>query len=242
MIQSKLDSVLELCAKIECLKLDYYDITEDEQIADNDAEFEKMEDVLEYLKGKHNRLLCRNQNIRSAPNVDMTPTLQTGETPSLSHPVNPDLSTPAVGGESTLHTLSSTNKIKNAALHSTAVVWVYSPSRSSYVQGRVLLDCGFQSNFLSCQFAAELELSRRKINVPISGFSGSTTIAKWIASTMICNGNSYFSSVIDLLIVPKITYFVPSKVLNIVQFYNNYIILRYPKNTSSLHILNGKKS
>ncbi|GBM67992.1 hypothetical protein AVEN_218847-1 [Araneus ventricosus] len=50
MIQSKLDSVLELCAKIECLKLDYYDITEDEQIADNDAEFEKMEDDLEYLK------------------------------------------------------------------------------------------------------------------------------------------------------------------------------------------------
>ncbi|GBL90175.1 hypothetical protein AVEN_130302-1 [Araneus ventricosus] len=62
----------------------------------------------------------------------MTPTLQTGETPSLSHPVIPDISTPAVGGESDLHTLSSTNKIKNAALLSTSVVWVYSPSKSLY--------------------------------------------------------------------------------------------------------------
>ncbi|GBM92664.1 hypothetical protein AVEN_160709-1, partial [Araneus ventricosus] len=116
-----------------------------------------------------------------------------------------------------LHTLSSTNKIKNAALLSTAVVWVYSPIRSAYVQGRVLLDCGSQSHFLTSQFASELGLSKRKINVPISGLSGSTTNAKWIASTIICNGNSSFSSLIDLLIVPKITDFVPSKVLNITQ-------------------------
>ncbi|GBN91455.1 hypothetical protein AVEN_54442-1 [Araneus ventricosus] len=147
----------------------------------------------------------------------MTPTLQTGETPSPSQPVTPDLATPSVGGESTLHTLSSTNKIKNAALLSTPVVWVYSPIRSGYVQGRALLDCGSQSHFLTSHFASELGLSRRKINVPISGLSGSTTNAKWIASTIICNGNSSVSSLIDLLIVPKITDFVPSKVLNIGQ-------------------------
>ncbi|GBM82212.1 hypothetical protein AVEN_179520-1 [Araneus ventricosus] len=170
-----------------------------------------------FCEGKHNRLLCRNQNIRSPPNSDMTPTLQTGETPSPSHPVAPDLSTPSVGGESTLHTLSLTNKIKNAALLSIAVVWVYSPIRSGYVQGRVLLDCGSQSHFLTSQFASELGLSRRKINVPISGLSGSTTNAKWIASTMICNGNSSFSSLIDLLVVPKIRDFVPSNVLHIGQ-------------------------
>ncbi|GBN94370.1 hypothetical protein AVEN_227081-1 [Araneus ventricosus] len=147
----------------------------------------------------------------------MTPTWQTGETPSPSHPVTPDLSTPSVGGESTLHTLSSANKIKNAALLATAVVWVYSPSKSSYVQGRVLLDCGSQSNILASQFTSELGLSRRKINVPISGLSGATTNVKWIASTMICNGNSSFSTLIDLLIVPKITDFVPSNVLDIGQ-------------------------
>ncbi|GBM85742.1 hypothetical protein AVEN_232238-1 [Araneus ventricosus] len=112
-----------------------------------------------FCQGKHNRLLCRNQNIRSAPNADMTPTLQTGETPSPSHPVTPELATPSVGGESTLHTLSSTNKIKNTALLSTAVVWVYSPIRSGYVQGRVLLDCGSQSHFLTSQFASELGLN-----------------------------------------------------------------------------------
>ncbi|GBM02732.1 hypothetical protein AVEN_40807-1 [Araneus ventricosus] len=100
---------------------------------------ETQEDTFNSLmKGKHNRLLCRNQNvsqnIKSAPNADMTPTLQTGETPPLSHPVTPDLSTSAVGGELTLHTLSSTNKIKNTVLLSTAVVWVYSPRRSSYVE------------------------------------------------------------------------------------------------------------
>ncbi|GBN95271.1 hypothetical protein AVEN_24285-1, partial [Araneus ventricosus] len=91
------------------------------------------------------------------------------------------------------------------------------PIRSGYVQGRVLLDCGSQSHFLTSQFASELGLSKRKINAPISGLSGSTTNAKWIASTIVCNGNSSFSSLIDLLIVPKITDFVPSKVLDIGQ-------------------------
>ncbi|GBL68765.1 hypothetical protein AVEN_12096-1 [Araneus ventricosus] len=109
----------------------------------------------------------------------MTPTLQTGETPSPSPPVTPQLSTPSVKGEATLHTLSSTNKIKNAALLSTAVVWVYSPSKSLYVQGKVLLDCGSQTNFLTLQFASELGL--------------------------------------NLLIVPKITDFLPSNVLDIGQ-------------------------
>ncbi|GBL75094.1 hypothetical protein AVEN_148833-1, partial [Araneus ventricosus] len=68
MIQSKLDSVLELCAKIECLKLDYYDITEDEQIADNDAEFEKMEDDLEYLKVSFQKILFQ---LNTADNVQI---------------------------------------------------------------------------------------------------------------------------------------------------------------------------
>ncbi|GBM15045.1 hypothetical protein AVEN_266929-1 [Araneus ventricosus] len=95
--------------------------------------------------------------------------------------------------------------------------FVYSPSRSSYVQGRVLLDCGSQSNFCTSQFAAELGLSRRKINVPISGLSRTTTNVKWIASTMICNGNSYITSLIDLLVIPKIADFLPQNVLNIVQ-------------------------
>ncbi|GBM04679.1 hypothetical protein AVEN_37585-1 [Araneus ventricosus] len=68
MIQSKLDSVLQLCAKIEYLKLDYYDITEDEQIADNDAEFEKMEDDLEYLKVSFQKILFQ---LNTVENVQM---------------------------------------------------------------------------------------------------------------------------------------------------------------------------
>ncbi|CAL1292092.1 unnamed protein product, partial [Larinioides sclopetarius] len=55
MIQSKLDCVLDLSAKIEGLKLDYSEITEDEQIAYNGAVFEKMEDDLEELK----KMLCQ---------------------------------------------------------------------------------------------------------------------------------------------------------------------------------------
>ncbi|GBM13590.1 hypothetical protein AVEN_124000-1 [Araneus ventricosus] len=67
------------------------------------------------------------------------------------------------------------------------------------------------------KFATELGLSRRKINVPISGLSRTTTNVKWIASTMICNGNSYITSLIDLLVIPKIADSVPQNVLNIAQ-------------------------
>ncbi|GBN03980.1 hypothetical protein AVEN_20945-1 [Araneus ventricosus] len=68
MIQSKLDNVLELCEKIECLKLDYYDITEDEQIGDNDVEFENMEDDLEYLKVSFQKILFQ---FNTVDNVQM---------------------------------------------------------------------------------------------------------------------------------------------------------------------------
>ncbi|GBO18769.1 hypothetical protein AVEN_12-1 [Araneus ventricosus] len=68
MIQSKLDNVIELCEKIECLKLDYYDITADEQIGDNDVEFENMEDDLEYLKVSFQKILFQ---FNTVDNVQM---------------------------------------------------------------------------------------------------------------------------------------------------------------------------
>ncbi|GBN94371.1 hypothetical protein AVEN_227082-1 [Araneus ventricosus] len=54
-----------MCCHIRC---NNYDITEDEQIADNDAEFEKMEDDLEYLKVSFQKILFQ---LKTADNVQM---------------------------------------------------------------------------------------------------------------------------------------------------------------------------
>ncbi|XP_054709666.1 uncharacterized protein LOC129219330 [Uloborus diversus] len=80
---------------------------------------------------------------------------------------------------------------------------------------RAILDCASESSFISVRAAEALGLKRERINIPISGLNDSALNIKKKISAHLSNKGDDSHWEIDLLIVPKITDFTPSKKINI---------------------------
>lgn len=102
---------------------------------------------------------------------------------------------------------SSTSVSKYVSL-STAVVYVYD-SNGFQREGRVLLDCGSQVNFISPKFLSFFGLEAKQLNVSISGVNGTVTNATQSVRLKIQSRLNSFSMCIDCIVSDRITNELP---------------------------------
>ncbi|XP_074026866.1 uncharacterized protein [Leptinotarsa decemlineata] len=100
-------------------------------------------------------------------------------------------------------------KCESQVLLSTAVVNIRD-GQGNYHRARVLLDSGSQSNFLSENLAKTLNLSYRKIDLPVVGINEVVTSITRCVSTKIRSGYNNFEIELPFLIIPKITSKLPN--------------------------------
>ncbi|CAI6376040.1 unnamed protein product [Macrosiphum euphorbiae] len=94
--------------------------------------------------------------------------------------------------------------IDNEVLLATAIIKISSPA-GRHSHGRVLLDSGSQSNFITNNLVNKLGLQREKVNIPICGISETNNTIKYKVTAVINSLNNSYSTIIDLLVLSKIT-------------------------------------
>jgi len=94
--------------------------------------------------------------------------------------------------------------IKSEVLLAKAIIKVSSPA-GRHLLGRVLLDSGSQSNFITNNLVNKLGLQREKVNIPICGISETNNTIKYKVTAVIKSLNNSYSTIIDLLVLSKIT-------------------------------------
>ncbi|XP_065091292.1 uncharacterized protein LOC135712264 [Ochlerotatus camptorhynchus] len=78
------------------------------------------------------------------------------------------------------------------------------------IKSRALLDSGSDSNIVTEKLASKLNLKLHQVDLPISGLNDIQTRVKYIVSTNIVSRvNSFSSSILDSLVVPKVTSNLP---------------------------------
>ncbi|GFT01227.1 integrase catalytic domain-containing protein [Trichonephila clavipes] len=103
---------------------------------------------------------------------------------------------------------------KNSILINTAIVYVRDSEgiRQSLC---AILDCASESSFISSSSAEALGLQEEKINIVISGLNDPSIYIRKKISAQISKARNDSQWEIDLLLVPKISHFSPSKRINI---------------------------
>ncbi|GFR07071.1 integrase catalytic domain-containing protein [Trichonephila clavata] len=207
LLQSKLDKVSEMYSSMEALKIEYYEVVEDEQLPNLELILEEMEDDLEEIKIVPRKIQLfimsvRKRTIRHRRIIFEYVIYSAGSLRGAS---------PNDGGVINNPTEPQTVQTFSSLRDSTAIVGVWSPVMKSYVRGRVILDSASQSHFMTLQFASKLGLEKKKINLSVSGLIENSVNIKWkINDAFISNNDSSYTSPLDFLIVPRITDFVPS--------------------------------
>jgi len=69
----------------------------------------------------------------------------------------------------------------------------------------VLLDSGSQNNFITNNLVNQLGLQREKVNIPICGISETNNTIKYKVTAVIKSLHNSYSTIIDLLVLSKIT-------------------------------------
>lgn len=108
-------------------------------------------------------------------------------------------------------------------LLATAIVKISSPTAATgrHSHGRVLLDSGSQSNFITNNLVNKLGLQREKVNIPICGISETNNTIKYKVTAVIESLNNSYSTIIDLLVLSKITGPLPRASIHTVNVPNN---------------------
>ncbi|XP_062538370.1 uncharacterized protein LOC134206658 [Armigeres subalbatus] len=103
----------------------------------------------------------------------------------------------------------SVGGVKRQVLLSTAEVLMVGRDGIT-IKSRALLDSGSDSNIVTEKLAAKLKLQMQHVDLPISGLNNIQTRVKYIVSTSIISCvNQFSSSILDFLVVPKVTSNLP---------------------------------
>ncbi|GBM98304.1 hypothetical protein AVEN_7677-1 [Araneus ventricosus] len=120
-------------------------------------------------------------------------------------------------------------KNKTSALLPTIIVYIKNASNER-IPVTALCDSGSENSFLSYELANSLGLKKNKINASISGINGSITQIYSKVLADISNGNESYRRQVELLVIPKITDFMPSQDISIEELnLPSGIILADPK-------------
>ncbi|XP_024893519.1 uncharacterized protein LOC112468532 [Temnothorax curvispinosus] len=82
------------------------------------------------------------------------------------------------------------------------------------VKCRVLLDNGSQSNFVTEKLSGILNLTKREVNIPVSGFNQSLTHIKHSIATTLQSRDGRFAAKLLFLVVPRITETLSAQTIN----------------------------
>jgi len=97
----------------------------------------------------------------------------------------------------------------NHVILSTAVVHAYN-NQGTRIPCRVLMDCGSQANLVSKQFAADLGLKPRELNVSISGIGGTVANSAQAVQIRLQSRLSSYTTSVNCIVVDRVTEKLPA--------------------------------
>ncbi|XP_018315341.1 uncharacterized protein [Mycetomoellerius zeteki] len=115
--------------------------------------------------------------------------------------------------QATLATHASSLSDNKGAILSTAVVYIYD-KEDRLIEGRALLDCGSQANFISRKFLTKLGLKPRSISVVISGVDGATTTSNQSVRLKLQSRLNAYSTDIECIVTEQVTGKLPAATLD----------------------------
>ncbi|GFS50441.1 uncharacterized protein TNCV_2022461 [Trichonephila clavipes] len=113
---------------------------------------------------------------------------------------------------------------KNKCLLSTALILV-KDKYSEWQTFRALLDSGSETCLISNECANKLRLKTERINTLISCLNDASMVVNGCVKVAISNQNKSFERELDMLVVKKITDFIPQKALEINSGFYNFVEL-----------------
>ncbi|GFX27557.1 uncharacterized protein TNCV_4996121 [Trichonephila clavipes] len=113
---------------------------------------------------------------------------------------------------------------KNKCLLSTALILV-KDKYSEWQTFRALLDSGSETCLISNECANKLRLKTERINTLISCLNYASMVVNGCVKVAISNQNKSFEMELDMLVVKKITDFIPQKALEINSDFSNFVEL-----------------
>ncbi|GFV92429.1 DUF1758 domain-containing protein [Trichonephila clavipes] len=113
---------------------------------------------------------------------------------------------------------------KNKCLLSTALILV-KDKYSEWQTFRALLDSGSETCLISNECANKLRLKTERINTLISCLNDASMVVNGCVKVAISNQNKSFERELDMLVVKKITDFIPQKALEINSDFYNFVEL-----------------
>ncbi|GFX41203.1 uncharacterized protein TNCV_2219011 [Trichonephila clavipes] len=113
---------------------------------------------------------------------------------------------------------------KNKCLLSTALILV-KDKYSEWQTFRTLLDSGSETCLISNECANKLRLKTERINTLISCLNDASMVVNGCVKVAIANQNKSFERELDMLVVKKITEFIPQKALEINSDFSKFVEL-----------------
>ncbi|GFU28924.1 uncharacterized protein TNCV_470561 [Trichonephila clavipes] len=113
---------------------------------------------------------------------------------------------------------------KNKCFLSTALILV-KDKYSEWQTFRALLDSGSETCLISNECANKLQLKTERINTLISCLNDASMVVNGCVKVAISNQNKSFERELDMLVVKKITDFIPQKTLEINSDFSNFVEL-----------------
>ncbi|GFV65998.1 uncharacterized protein TNCV_1303891 [Trichonephila clavipes] len=140
--------------------------------------------------------------------------------PQFALSVNAESFVPKVGKTQ----IVATACFKNKCLLSTALVLV-KDKYSEWQTFRALLDSGSETCLISNECANKLRLKTERINTLISCLNDASMVVNGCLKVAISNQNKSFEKELDMLVIKKITYFIPQKALEINSDFSTFVEL-----------------
>ncbi|XP_055590753.1 uncharacterized protein LOC129742842 [Uranotaenia lowii] len=107
-----------------------------------------------------------------------------------------------------------TGRKLNKVILATAVINLVDDHGNNHL-ARALLDSGSECSFITESFSQRLQIQRKRVYLSISGIGQSSTQARLKLRTTVRSRISGYSTVVDLLVLPKLTLNLPSTTMDI---------------------------
>ncbi|XP_055590340.1 uncharacterized protein LOC129742466 [Uranotaenia lowii] len=156
-------------------------------------------------RGRHHSQLCSDVPAaaeRIKPRTESNATTDPIPTSEASSSLSAAVHTPVTGRKF------------NKVILATAVINLVDDHGNNHL-ARALLDSGSECSFITESFSQRLQIQRRKVHLSISGIGQSSTLARLKLRTTVRSRISGYSTVVDLLVLPKLTLNLPSTTMDI---------------------------
>ncbi|XP_055600480.1 uncharacterized protein LOC129749527 [Uranotaenia lowii] len=157
-------------------------------------------------RGRHHSQLCSDDHSQQERNKQRVESTSTTETGAASEAASPSLSAAIHNPEAGLH--------PNKVILATAVITLVDDHGNSHA-ARALLDSGSECSFITESFSQRLQSRREKVHLSISGIGQSSTQARLKLRTTVRSRTTRFSTIVELLVLPRLTLNVPSTTMDI---------------------------